>query len=78
MNFSPGTSKKTTLQIVAQVPQLLPTSFPLSHLQDLPQIHRPVELSQQCLVNVEWTDLALAMVMDTLALRCVAVLHVVP
>ena len=65
-------------QNVAQVPQLSPTSFPLSHLQDLAQDHQPVELSQQCFVNVEWTELALAMVMDTLSLRCVAVLHVVP
>ena len=31
---------------MAKVPQKSPTSFPLSHLQDLPQIHRPVELSQ--------------------------------
>ena len=54
-------------QNVAQVPQLSPTSIPLSHLQDLAQDHQPVELSQQCLVNVEWTELALAMVMDTLS-----------
>ena len=57
-------------QNVAQVPQLSPASFPLSHLQDLAQHHQPVVLSQQCFVNV------VAMVMDTLFLRCVAVLHV--
>ena len=62
-------------QNVAQVPQLSPTSSPLSHLQDLAQDHQLVELSQQCFVNVEWTELALVMVMDTLFLRCVAVLH---
>ena len=62
---------------VAQVPQLSPTLFPLSHLQDLAQDHQLVELSQQCFMNVEWTELALAMVMGTLFLRCVVVLHVV-
>ena len=72
MNLSPGTSMKT-----AQAPRLSPTSFPLPPLQDLPQTHQPVELSQQCVVKVEWTELALAMVMDTLVLRYVAVLHVV-
>ena len=66
MNLCPSTSKKTALQIVAQVPQLSPASFPLSHLQDLAQDHQPVELSHQCFVNVEWTELALAMVTDTL------------
>ena len=70
--------QEDNLQKVAQVPQLSPTSFLLSHLQDLAQNHRPVELSQQCFVNVECTELALVMAMDTLFLRCVAVLHVVP
>ena len=78
MNLSPGTSKKTTFRLWPRAPQSSPTSFPLSHLQDLPQIHQPVELSQRCVMKVEWTELAVAMVMDTLALRCVAVLHVVP
>ena len=32
----------------------------------------------RCESGVEWTELALAEVMDTLALRDVAVLHVVP
>ena len=56
--------QEDNLQNVAQVPQLSLTSFPLSHLQDLAQNHQPVELSQQCFVNVEWTELALAMVTD--------------
>ena len=66
-NYSSSTSKETNNpQNVAQVSQLSPTSFPLSHLQELAQ-KQPVELSWQCFVNVEWTELALAMVMDTLS-----------
>ena len=41
------------------MPQLSPTSFPLTYLQDLAQDHQPVELSQQCFVNVEWDGIGI-------------------
>ena len=78
MNLSLGTSKKTALQIVAQAPRFSQAPLPLPPLQDLPQTHQPVEPSQWCVVNVEWIELALAEMLDTLALRDVAVRHVVP
>ena len=74
--FLSGHHQEDNPQNVAQVPQMSPASFPLSHLQDFPQTHRPVELSQPSVMIVVWTELALVTVMDTLALRCVAVLHV--
>ena len=71
-----GHQQEDSLQIVAQAPQLSPTSFALPPPQDLPQTHQIVEPSHR-VVKVEWMELALAMVMDSLALRYVAVLQCV-
>ena len=48
MNFSPGTSKKTTFRLWPRCHSCHQHNFTLSHLQDLPQIHRPVEVSPMC------------------------------
>ena len=73
MNLSFGHQQEDSLQSVAQAPRLSPASFPLPPVQDFPQTHQPVGPSQWCVVKVEWMELALAMVMDTLAVRDVAV-----
>ena len=70
--------QEDTLQIVAQAPWSPPAPFPLPLLEDLTQIRQPVEPFHLCVVKMEWMELALAMVMDTFALRYVAVWHVVP
>ena len=72
-NFS-----KTTLRMWPRCHSCHQHHFLFLIFRILHKIINLLELSQQCFVNVEWTELALAMVMDTLSLRCVAVLHVVP
>ena len=59
-NFSPGTSKKTAFRSWPKRHSCHQHHLLFLFLRDLPQTHQTVELSQRCVLKVEWMELALA------------------